>query len=489
MHNIIDSARAIGARERALLLALVVVTCGALVVLGVGDLDPALPLPAGRTVSTLALASRLVAGAFLAMGALLSYFNWRLVPEPSMGWLVAASVLVSCQSFALGLLMVYRRPEGLMGPDWPLHVVALTSLFAVGLAVLAGRPDRVRSVDPLTVGLGIGLVMAALLMVPLPLDAIAPASRSVLVGVIVATHLLGAALVVRHEALSRPAALLMAATVLVIGAGHVVAAVGLAGTPLDLLLAIARVAAGVTWLVAIHLSLRTAATHEQERSDELEHTLIETVGSERDQRERMHELRSTLAGLVNAAGMLERPEVNDLSRLHLQETIYRELTRMQRLLCEDKGPPTDIALDEALEVMLDLQRLKGRHVELHSSGDSVHAHYDGLAEVVNILLDNAATHGGSDSSVVEVTRCADDTVEIMVTDFGRGIPADDRQRIFAWGERGHDSPGQGIGLHLAQRLVAEDGGSLRFDEPVAGGSSFVISLPSPRQPMRDDQWP
>lgn len=489
MQSIMNSARASGARERALLLALVVVTCGAIVVLGAGDLDPAVPLPAGRTISMLALASGLVAGAFLVMGAVLSYFNWRLAPELSMGWLVAASVLVSCQSFALGLLMVYRRPLGLVGPEWPLHVVALTSLFAVGLAVLASRPHRVRPVDPLGVGLGIGLVMAVLLLVPSPFDAITPVSRSVLVGVIVATHLLGAALVVRHHVLSRPAALLMAATVLAVGAGHVVDAVGLAGTLLDLLLAIARVAAGATWLVAIHLSLRTAATHEQERSDELEHTLIETVGSERDQRERMHELRSTLAGLVNAAGMLERPEVNDLSRLHLQETIYRELTRMQRLLSDDKGAPTVIALDEALEVMLDLQRLKGRHVELHSSGDCVQAHYDGLAEVVNILLDNAATHGGSDSSVVEVTRCADDTVEIMVTDFGCGIAADDRQRIFAWGERGQDSPGQGIGLHLAQRLVAEDGGSLRYAEPVAGGSSFVISLPSPRQPMRDDQWP
>ena len=159
---------------------------------------------------------------------------------------------------------------------------------------------------------------------------------------------------------------------------------------------------------------------------------------------------------------------------------------MQRLLSEEKAAPAVIDLDDALNVIFDLHRLKGRQIEFHRSGDAVQARYDALAEVVNILLDNAATHGGSDNSVVKVSRRDEDTVEIAVTDFGRGVPAHDVQRIFAWGERGPDSPGQGIGLHVAQRLITEDGGSLRCAQPVGGGSSFVISLPAARRSVEDD---
>jgi signal transduction histidine kinase len=206
------------------------------------------------------------------------------------------------------------------------------------------------------------------------------------------------------------------------------------------------------------------------------------VATTRDYRERMHELRSTVAGLVNGSALLDSDDLPEEARRRLWGSVRRELDRMQRLLAQQETPATDLDVDDALGVILDLQRLKGRHVEYRSSGDTVHARYDALAEVVNILMDNAATHGGSDSSVVEVGS-HDDMVDIRVTDFGRGIPADRCQQIFGWGVRGSDSPGEGIGLNVAQRLMNEDGGSLRLAEPggAGKGSSFVISLPRARQ--------
>ena len=107
--------------------------------------------------------------------------------------------------------------------------------------------------------------------------------------------------------------------------------------------------------------------------------------------------------------------------------------------------------------------------------------FDALAEVVNILMDNAEKHGGSDHSVVEVMRRDEESVDITVTDFGCGIPEDQRTTIFEWGKRGSESTGEGIGLHLAQRLMTEDGGSLRLAEDQGTGSSFVITLPRTRR--------
>ena len=119
------------------------------------------------------------------------------------------------------------------------------------------------------------------------------------------------------------------------------------------------------------------------------------------------------------------------------------------------------------------------------TGEVVRGRYDTLAEVMNILVDNAATHGGVERSTVEVARRDDDTVEITVSDKGRGIPPEQRALIFDWGGRRTDSPGEGIGLNLARRLVVEDGGALRLADHKGPGSSFVISLPAARRPVDD----
>lgn len=238
----------------------------------------------------------------------------------------------------------------------------------------------------------------------------------------------------------------------------------------------AVVAAFVSW--RRHARQRGVDRSADERQVEIDFALLATT---RDQRERLHELRSTVAGLVQGSALLDNASLTDEARQHLWGSVRRELERMQRLLVSDHGTTTNIDLDDALRVILDLQRLKGRHVELHTSGDTVRARYDSLAEVVNILMDNAVTHGGSDNSVVEVARRDDETVDITVTDFGRGIPSEEREHIFEWGRRRADSPGEGIGLHVAKRLVTEDGGSLRLAEAQGAGSTFVISLPAVRR--------
>jgi signal transduction histidine kinase len=246
----------------------------------------------------------------------------------------------------------------------------------------------------------------------------------------------------------------------------------------DLALQLAVAVLGVALVMGALVGVRRATALEQRRAEEVDQVL---AASSRDQREQLHELRSTVAGLVSGSALLDNPDIPAETREHLWASVRRELDRMERLLSKRDQPAAEMDLDEALGHILDLQHLKGRRVEFRSNGTKVRARYDALAETVNILMDNAVTHGGSDSSVVEVVERDDETVDIRVTDFGRGIPEDRRTEIFEWGEKGSESPGEGIGLHLAQRLMSEDGGSLRLAEDQGVGSSFVISLPAARR--------
>ena len=197
----------------------------------------------------------------------------------------------------------------------------------------------------------------------------------------------------------------------------------------------------------------------------------------------------SVTGLVTGSAMLDREDLTSETRERLWCSLRGELDRMERMLAGQGTQADDLRLDDALTRILDLQRLKGRHVELHCTGDVVHAPFDDLAEVLNILVDNAAKHGGTDESVVEVSRRDDEMVDITVTDFGRGIPREQRPQIFEWGKRGARSQGEGIGLNVAQRLMTEAGGSLRLAERDGAGSSFVISLPAARRPHGDDLGP
>ena len=277
---------------------------------------------------------------------------------------------------------------------------------------------------------------------------------------------------------SQPAAWLLATTAAVLGTGELAHALGWTDAAALALVVVAQTAVGVAWLTTSWSSgRRDVVDGDAQVRAEVDLVLEAT---RREERERLHELRSTIAGLVNGAALLDNPALGDDARRHLCESVHRELERMQRLLTGEQQASTDIDVDQALQMVLDLQRLKGRRVELHTDGGTVRARYDALAEAVNILMDNAETHGGCRTSRVDVVHRDGGTVDITVSDDGRGIAEDQRERIFDWGNRGDDSPGQGIGLHVARRLVSEDGGSLRLAEARGPGSSFVISLPAPR---------
>jgi signal transduction histidine kinase len=193
-------------------------------------------------------------------------------------------------------------------------------------------------------------------------------------------------------------------------------------------------------------------------------------------------VKSTVAGLATASRLLADNDVPDDVRHRLEQTMTRELARMERLLwLPAHATPAIIDLDHTLDSLLDLHRVRGHHFSWEPTGARVVGLPDAIAEAVNILLDNAATHGDATSGRVDVSRddADEDMVRIAVSDGGPGVPAEMRQRIFEWGERGPASQGQGIGLHVAHRLVAEQGGSLTLEDPDVG-SSFVIKLPAAR---------
>src|SRR4029078_13661065 len=119
------------------------------------------------------------------------------------------------------------------------------------------------------------------------------------------------------------------------------------------------------------------------------------------------------------------------------------------------------------------------------TGWQVYGDGGGLARAVLNLLDNAAKWSPPGGRVgVRLTQIDPLHAELVVSDFGPGIPPHERRLVF---ERFYRStaaramPGSGLGLAIVKQVVVKHGGTLRVEDTVPGGqppgTSIHVVLP------------
>jgi two-component system sensor histidine kinase KdpD len=98
------------------------------------------------------------------------------------------------------------------------------------------------------------------------------------------------------------------------------------------------------------------------------------------------------------------------------------------------------------------------------------------------LLENAAKYAPRGSAILVRASRVGDRVRVAVCDAGPGVPPTERQRIFEPFYRPPDVPpdvrGTGLGLSIARGLAEAQGGTVRYDDGVGGGSVFTLELPA-----------
>ena len=109
----------------------------------------------------------------------------------------------------------------------------------------------------------------------------------------------------------------------------------------------------------------------------------------------------------------------------------------------------------------------------------IEAHAPELNQVWTNLIDNAIAAAGEGGTVTIRTLHQGDFLVVEVEDNGPGIPDDVRERIFdAFFTTKPPGEGTGLGLDIANRIVARHRGDLRL-KPGPGGACFQVLLPLP----------
>ena len=225
-----------------------------------------------------------------------------------------------------------------------------------------------------------------------------------------------------------------------------------------------------------------------------------------------HELRTPLTSLRGYAQLLvsqvERTGTVDPEKLARSlKTIDRQsaklcelidqlldLTRLQsNNLSLERGPLDLAAL--VRDVTVSLQPLTPGMALVVDAPSSVVVHADRLRleQVLTNLITNAHRHGGAGGRIEVTVRASERSggqVSLSVRDYGPGIPAAHRERIFdRFFQAGPESKagGLGLGLYITRQIVELHGGMIRATCPAPTGTQFTITLPAAEVAMAPAQ--
>lgn len=427
------------------------------------------------------------------------YFRWRLSGEAPIGLLAAALAVSSVPLLILWVTHPAGDLQGILRSQRPLLqlAVVLPSAWILQRSVRAQQVDS--ALQPAAIVAAYGGVASALLvglslggadgLVP-DLGPVADSVTDLLTAVVFLAFAYAFARCTR--AVTRGVALRLSAAFLALALASLTNVMAREWwAPLWVLSGFVSVVAALLLCVLAVSLLRAAIDFNRARLEALSKQATTAEQTALRDQERLHELRATVSGIRSASVTLSRyPDriAPDQSRL-LQEMMGEELARLERLLEDDaaKPPLEPICVDDVLRPLVLRHRQQGMCIGWRPCGLSAMMRPDEVAEIVNILLTNAHRHAPGSPVQVDVEAPDPHTLRLAVADEGPGVPEEHRARIFDRGVRSEDSPGQGLGLHIARGLAVSQGGVLTMEgRPDSRGAQFVLSLPRPAPSPRPD---
>lgn len=210
-----------------------------------------------------------------------------------------------------------------------------------------------------------------------------------------------------------------------------------------------------------------------------------------------HELRTPLAAIQTENEVaLRNPKLTLTRSKELLTSNLEEVTRLQalsdallRLAHEDSRAISVVPVplrQVVTEAKIHSQKsARHKHITITSkvADVAVRADQPGLAQVLDIFLDNAIKYSPAKTTIAITGGRKGKDGFVAVRDAGPGISNKDLPHIFERFYRADASrtsqqvSGHGLGLALAQKIVEQSGGSIDVKSKPGKGAQFIVSFP------------
>ncbi len=218
-----------------------------------------------------------------------------------------------------------------------------------------------------------------------------------------------------------------------------------------------------------------------------------------------HDLRSPLTAIQFVLAMISRGNYGMLSEAGLTKTKAAE-SSAERLIClintlldlekMEAGMlemrfaevEVDSIVRRSVEAIESLADSLGITVETAYCQAKVRADEERLVQVLVNILSNAVKFSPRGSAVTISVKESPATVELRVTDRGRGIPASHLKSIFDRFQQVEEADarqkgGSGLGLAICKAIVEGHGGTIAIESELGKGSTFSFTIPSADSPV------
>ena len=207
-----------------------------------------------------------------------------------------------------------------------------------------------------------------------------------------------------------------------------------------------------------------------------------------------HEINNPLTGIIGYTEMLLMKNDDETTKKYLQN-VFDSAIRCKRIVenmltfaRQNTAEKSIENINDIIDKTLELHEylLKSTNINIiREYGDvpSISIDRQQIQQVILTLLINAE-HAISEKNVkgeIGFRTSHNKTVEsvvVIVSDNGSGIPADVLPRIFdPFFTTKPVNKGTGLGLSIAHGIVAEQGGTIEVESIIGKGTSFILNLP------------
>ena len=213
-----------------------------------------------------------------------------------------------------------------------------------------------------------------------------------------------------------------------------------------------------------------------------------------------HEFRTPLAIINSSVYLLKRVEDGEKRDHHLKlvgdqvETISQLVNRlvfMAGLERHNNNVVEKVELPTLLNMIVDLKRddMQAKNIilslDLPDTPTHVRARPTYLWQAIASIIENAIKYTPEDGTITLRVKHADSNAVIEVEDTGIGMSDEVLANIFKRfyrADEAHSTRGLGLGLSIAQKIIAQHNGTITVRSQIDEGTTFSVELPTYVEP-------